>query len=60
MQWCHMSPCLGRRNDEGTVGRFLRHRWAKIAGQVVVLTALVLGVVAFTGSNKSVTLTVQP
>ncbi|WP_308190662.1 ubiquitin-like domain-containing protein [Arthrobacter hankyongi] len=41
------------------MGRFLRHRWAKIAAQVVVLTALVLGVVAFVGNNKSVTLTVD-
>jgi resuscitation-promoting factor RpfB len=41
------------------VGRFLRHRWAKIAAQVVVLTALILGVVAFVGNNKSVTLTVD-
>ncbi|WP_276606326.1 resuscitation-promoting factor [Arthrobacter sp. CAU 1506] len=37
----------------------LKNRWVKIAGQVVVMTALVLGLVAFVGNNKSVTLTVD-
>ncbi|WP_150110062.1 resuscitation-promoting factor [Crystallibacter crystallopoietes] len=37
----------------------LKNRWVKIAGQLVVMTALVLGLVAFVGNNKSVTLTVD-
>jgi resuscitation-promoting factor RpfB len=43
----------------GTVANALKNRWVKIAGQVVVMTALVLGLVAFVGNNKSVTLTVD-
>ncbi|WP_336711084.1 ubiquitin-like domain-containing protein [Arthrobacter sp. USHLN218] len=37
----------------------LKNRWVKITGQVVVMTALVFGLVAFVGNNKSVTLTVD-
>jgi uncharacterized protein YabE (DUF348 family) len=41
------------------VANALKNRWVKIAGQMVVMTALVLGLVAFVGNNKSVTLTVD-
>ena len=43
----------------GTVANALKNRWVKITGQVVVMTALVFGLVAFVGNNKSVTLTVD-
>ncbi len=54
-----MSPCPEAATDSGTVTNALKNRWVKIAGQVVVMTALVLGLVAFVGNNKSVTLTVD-
>ncbi len=54
-----MSPCPEAATDSGTVTNALKNRWVKIAGQVVVMTALVLGLVAFVANNKSVTLTVD-
>ncbi|WP_309080527.1 transglycosylase family protein [Zhihengliuella sp.] len=36
-----------------------RNRWAKVAAQAVVLTALILGVVAYVGASKTIDVTVD-